>query len=302
MLECRRKAASKGIRLEILPVELLADIKADIEALSRAEELNGYQQWIINDRYVLEVPKLDFKAKSIVIAACELSLSKAVFTDGHATLQDLFEYPKLKLTDELGRLFEAEGYHLRFMNWLPQKRLAVCSGLAEYGRNNITYAEGWGSFIKLAAFFSDAPWSSYTWRGVKDMDACEKCGACVRSCPTGAILPDRFLIDNERCMTRVVEAGTEDFPEWVPRSALHHITGCLRCQAVCPANRDKLSNITESVLFPEEETALLLKGLKREELPQSLLRKLEYYDVDWVLKSFPRNLKAMFENIEKARV
>ena len=32
---------------------------------------------------------------------------------------------------------------------LPEKLLAVCAGLARYGRNNIAYVDGWGSFVEL---------------------------------------------------------------------------------------------------------------------------------------------------------
>ena len=37
---------------------------------------------------------------------------------------------------------------------LPRKRLAVCSGLAEYGKNNITYVKGFGSYHHLGSFYS----------------------------------------------------------------------------------------------------------------------------------------------------
>ncbi|MEE9378294.1 MAG: hypothetical protein V3V33_09695 [Candidatus Lokiarchaeia archaeon] len=40
---------------------------------------------------------------------------------------------------------------------LPQKTLAVRSGLAEYGRNNITYIPGMGSFHRLTTLYSDFP-------------------------------------------------------------------------------------------------------------------------------------------------
>jgi epoxyqueuosine reductase len=37
------------------------------------------------------------------------------------------------------------------------KRLAVRSGLARYGRNNVTYVEGMGSFLELSASLTDMP-------------------------------------------------------------------------------------------------------------------------------------------------
>ena len=38
---------------------------------------------------------------------------------------------------------------------LPMKLLAVRSGLAKYGKNNICYINGIGSFTRLEAFYTD---------------------------------------------------------------------------------------------------------------------------------------------------
>ena len=65
-----------------------------------------------------------------------------------------------------------EGYRIA-TPILPLKLLAVHSGIAEYGRNNITYASGMGSFMRLAAVYSDMPCETDHWRKVQMMKSCK---------------------------------------------------------------------------------------------------------------------------------
>jgi epoxyqueuosine reductase len=53
---------------------------------------------------------------------------------------------------------------------LPLKTLAVCSGLANFGRNNICYVPGMGSFLQLVGAYSDLPCESDPWREPKMLD------------------------------------------------------------------------------------------------------------------------------------
>jgi epoxyqueuosine reductase len=193
--------------------------------------------------------------------------------------------------------FKSRGYKLEYIFWLPMKRLAVRSGLAEYGRNNIVFSEGLGSFVGLAAYKSDIPCGEeYTWREVKNMNICDDCRLCIDNCPTKAIQAGRFLIDNEKCLTKINDAGTEPFPDWVPATAHHRITGCIRCQDICPKNKDIISSISETVDFSDEETNLLLAGTPIENLPESLAEKARRFGMEGYYASIPRNLKAMLEN------
>jgi epoxyqueuosine reductase len=194
MKDIAEKAVQQGIRLRAAPIACLADIKEEMEKLKRKEKLNNYQKWIVGSQYVLDTPSLDFEAQSFVIAVCELALANATFTYHGKKAHDIFEYPKVNMKEQITLLFHNSGYQLKYVHWLPQKRLAVRTGLAEYGRNNICYAEDFGSLLQIAAFVTDKPCGEYTWREVKNMDTCDSCGACVKSCPTGAILPNRFLL------------------------------------------------------------------------------------------------------------
>jgi epoxyqueuosine reductase len=294
--EFLNKLGGSDIRAAIVPVECLSRLKDDIVRFRESEALNGYQDWIVNKGYTLDVPELPFAPKSILTVAVRNKLANVVFEHEGKRLRDMYGLNQLGgLISFLGLLAPKDMYALEFSFWLPNKRLAVCSGLAEYGRNNITYIDGWGNFFTLYSYLTDMPCEgAYTWRGITNMEQCASCGVCIGNCPTKAIRENRFLIDNEICMTNFEESD-QPFPDWLPERAYQSVFGCFRCQEICPKNKDVLKNITETVAFDETETGLLMAGTARDDMPESLLRKLEQLGIDdWRLKILPKSLKAIF--------
>ncbi len=173
---------------------------------------------------------------------------------------------------------------------LPVKLLAVSCGLARYGRNNVAYVEGFGSFHRLAAFFTDLECSNHVWAEPAAMESCASCRACTEACPSGAIDPGRFLVRAERCITLWNEMpGGVPFPEWLEASWHNCLVGCMRCQSVCPANEGN-ERVVDGAVFSEEETEILLGGAPRSGLPQPLADKLEEWDLLGSLEMLPRNL------------
>lgn len=177
---------------------------------------------------------------------------------------------------------------------LPLKLLAARSGLAVYGKNNICYVEGMGSFLTLVSYFSDLPCAEDNWQEIRLMDDCSDCQVCLSNCPTGAIQRDRFLIDNERCLSYFNEAAG-DFPEWLPRSAHHCLYDCLKCQLNCPQNRDYIDNVIGPIEFDAEETGMLLDGKPMREFPPALKRKARLLGMDSWLDVMPRNMMVLFD-------
>ncbi len=141
----------------------------------------------------------------------------------------------------------------------PLKPLAVRLGLVRYGRNNVTYAPGMGSYIQLLGYLTDASLPLPDgWRPHEPtlLPECERCGACRAACPTGAIAKDRVLLHAERCLTYINE-NPGPWPAFVPARAHHCLLGCLLCQRACPANQ-KLPLDSSGVAFNREETETLL--------------------------------------------
>lgn len=178
---------------------------------------------------------------------------------------------------------------------LSLKALAVRSGLGDYGRNNICYVPGMGSFHQLAAFYSDLPVESDGWREPHMLGACQKCQACVRHCPTRAISADRFLLHAERCIVFHNERPPEyPFPAWIDPAAHHCLVGCMHCQRVCPENKPFMEWIEGDEAFSQEETVLLLGGAAPDRLPAATVTKLERLELMDSLDVLPRNLGVFF--------
>jgi epoxyqueuosine reductase len=178
---------------------------------------------------------------------------------------------------------------------LPLKTLAVSSGLALYGRNNITYVPGMGSFLQLVGAFSDMPCDSDSWTGPRALTRCESCDACLRRCPTGAIRDSDFLIRQERCLTYHNEAEG-DFPAWIDPAWHHCLVGCMHCQMICPENKDVIRWFEDRAEFSEMETALLIRGTPFDRLPTETTAKLESLEINEPYHLLCRNLAALIES------
>jgi epoxyqueuosine reductase len=186
------------------------------------------------------------------------------------------------------------GFHTAIAN-IPLKTLAVRSGLGEYGRNNICYVPGLGSYHELVGLFSDLPYPEDEWCEPKMLDRCTSCTICQRLCPTAAIDDDRFLLHAEKCVTFHNERpGHIPFPEWINPSAHNAIIGCMLCQTLCPENRQFKDTPVETERFSQTETDLLINGTPPDLLPTALRDKLSRVDLITSLEILPRNLKAAF--------
>ncbi len=160
---------------------------------------------------------------------------------------------------------------------LPQKTLAVRSGLAEYGRNNITFIEGYGSFHELRGFWTDRELPDH-WRPLRMMRLCRGCSICARACPTRAFSDRRFTIDAGRCLTLYNELD-DPFPGWIPARAHHTLVGCLRCQYTCPANRDHIHAVEQLAEMSEADTRFLVSGQRDAGREKAITDRLPRYQV-----------------------
>jgi epoxyqueuosine reductase len=192
---------------------------------------------------------------------------------------------------ELKKVYGAEHNFIRA--YLPLKLLACRAGLAFYGRNNIAYVPGWGSFCRLTAFFTDVEVGGYTWQKPKVLPECEGCRLCVDACPAKVMGGDRFMAKAEKCLTYLNEKPAEvPFPEWVMPSWHNAVVGCMICQRVCPANRGVIGWVEDRGEFSEEETEYLLTGDFSDKAEAGRVeQKLKLVGLD--LSGFPRNLKAL---------
>jgi epoxyqueuosine reductase len=308
MLETlKAEVARHGDRAAFLNIDRLQDLQQDVQALRGRENLNNFQRFITADLYSFALPEVDYPIRSILVVAApdSATIDLRFYQDGKTVLTSIpttythKDSTPLRVGGYLKEFLNPQGYHVVHAPKMPHKLTAVRSGLGRYGRNNICYVEGMGSFINLNVYFTDIPCPEDGWQEIRSLDLCHTCKLCQKSCPTGAILPERFLIDNERCLTYFNEAGEQyEFPDWIEPSVHHTIYGCLRCQMACPANRAFANTRSAEVDFSEAETAMLMHREPFESFPQELQEKVQALEMVEYLGAVPRNLRALFAKDE----
>jgi len=242
------------------------------------------------------------QAKSVIIVAgfqpktsLEFELSGVKY---YAIIPPTYIYNIDKeVVDIVSSYLEKYGYNIGDA-LLPTKLLAVRCGLAKYGRNNITYINGWGSYYRLRAFFSDMPSNDDRWQEPTPMELCNTCTACIKGCPTGAIRQNRFLLSAGKCLTFFNEASYE-FPKWLAPEWHNCLVGCMICQDVCPGNKGHTEWIMPGGEFSEEETMMILDGVAQDRLPKNIVEKLQRVNMLDYYSLLKRNLRVLIENQRK---
>jgi epoxyqueuosine reductase len=178
----------------------------------------------------------------------------------------------------------------------PLKTLAAGTGLARYGRNNIAYVPGLGSYLQLGACVTDAPPpAGAAWTAPRALDRCDGCSVCVSACPTGAVRADRFVLDTTRCLTWVNE-DHRPFPGWVEPAWHTCAVGCLRCQQACPENAGVELSVADAEVFDATETAAILAATPAPLLAAGTRDKLRRCGLDYDPRLIARNLRALVES------
>jgi epoxyqueuosine reductase len=289
--------------VRIVPISILRELKQEMYRLEHENDINGYQKYLIEKQFSYDIPEFGFEIRSAIITASPCNNRRIYFNDKGkrlpfilpATYSDYF-HTHSRVFEYIKSFLSKNNYNVALAGELPCKLMAVISGLAQYGRNNLCYVEGMGSYINLTVLFSDIACEEEELSQNKLMDTCISCRLCRNNCPTGAILQDRILINNEKCLTFMNEAGPErEFPSWLPLSVHNAVVGCTVCQEVCPKNREHLEDAIDLTEFTEEETGLLLKNLKEEELPDSLREKLADIEMLGYLGALSRNLRVLLD-------
>jgi epoxyqueuosine reductase len=288
----------KGFQVKIVSIEHVGEL--EIEIMTR------YQKGLLDpDLYDAYLASFDFACKQklkdarslIIVSVPQPQIKVTFFRDNksHPVVIPPTYYFAIDniVADRLKAILEPQGYQLQKVR-LPDKLLAVRSGLAQYGKNNITYVKGMGSFQRPVVFISDYPCEEDSWGEAAVLEHCENCSACLKACPTNAIVSDRFQLYAERCLTFHNESS-KAFPQWLSPAWHNCLVGCMICQKVCPANKDVVKWIEAGAAFDNEETDLFLNGVSEQRLSRETVAKLKKLDMIRYYDVLGRNLKALIE-------
>ena len=204
-----------------------------------------------------------------------------------------YMYSKVRATckEILSKILDKKGYSVDYAI-LPLKLLAVKSGLGQYGKNNICYIDGMGSFCRLQAFYTDYEFPTDDWNEKEIMESCTTCNLCQKVCPTHCIPKERFLIHADHCLTYLNE-NEGDFPLWVNAQSHNALVGCMHCQIVCPLNKKFLQLYEQTIDFSEDEISMILKNTSYELIPPTLTKKLADLNLDEYYSLLGRNLSVL---------
>jgi epoxyqueuosine reductase len=290
------KLDEKGYRGNVLPIEHVAQLKYEIEERLSQGKIDArlYERYLAD--FEFDVTTRLPKARSIILTAAPQPQRRITFHFREQTYPVIIPPTYYNDTDNairsmLQNILNSNGYQL-YSAVLPLKLLAVCSGMAKYGKNNIAYVEGLGSFVRLKAFLSDMPTGRDDWSEPQVMQECDSCKACLNECPTKTIVPNHFLVHAERCITFLNE-GNEEFPEWVDPAWHNCLIGCMKCQLVCPVNKRFIKWVEEGEAFSEAETQLILNGVPPDRIPPETAHKLNRCYMLECLDILPRNLHVL---------
>jgi epoxyqueuosine reductase len=292
--------AQANCRFRIVSTTHIEDMQREVETRQARGEFDAEFAKTYIPRFKFSPPDELGNAKSIVVVAMPRPPTKAIFNwngkKQHFILPPTYTaYDEMRLQVErfVSEAVSAIGYRIATPR-IPLKLLAVRSGLAKYGRNNITYVEGMGSFLRLTAVYTDMPAEEDHWQPAEALPRCKGCTLCQNACPTSAISNDRFLLHAERCLTYHNEKPADvPFPAWIKREWHNCLIGCIRCQATCPENNPFLSKVGETVQFTSQETELLLKATPPVALSEETVAKMKLLSLLDYYKELPRNLSVL---------
>lgn len=288
----------QGWQARVVPVEHLVELKDAIHGPHARGLFDGefYQEQL--DFFRFGLPEALPDARSLLIIAVPAPRARIVFHWKDDALPVTVPPTYVGYSSRIARVhaavadfLEPEGHKLAGVA-LPLKTLAVRSGLAAYGRNNIVYVPGLGSFLQLVGAFLDLPCAEDPWREPRMLERCETCVACLARCPCGAITRERFLLHAERCLTFHNERAA-DFPHWIDPSWHHCLVGCMRCQEICPENKPVVEWAEDRGAFSDDETELLVAGTALDQLPAATAAKVRSLELNERYEDLCRNLSML---------
>jgi epoxyqueuosine reductase len=284
-----------GFDYRLVPLSRLENLETWMKKISEEKSIDPeISRYIQNFKY--QVPEDFPEARSILIVAGQAPSVQLIFQYQGKKNPVIIPPTYRSLNPDPITILADQGIKIRYHR-IPFKLTAVCSGLMDYGRNNITYHSKWGSFTRLQAYITNVSPQHDFWREPALSKTCESCQLCLKHCPTQAINHDRFVIHQSRCLTLHNET-IEPFPNWVDPKWHNSLVGCMKCQQICPMDQKFKEILLEGGELTENDTISLLKAKEINDLTPKMKEILEQ---ECLLEDFgliARNFLALGANID----
>src|SRR2546423_1276404 len=152
--------------------------------------------------------------------------SYALGRDYHDVLNERMQ-PLLRMLRERGYTAKTYVDH----GWMLDRAAAARAGIGWLGKNTNLLVPGIGSNVLLAEIVTSAPLEA----DAPLKKTCGGCDACLRVCPTGALVAPGVL-DNRRCISFWTIEHRGVIPLYIRPMIGEWIFGCDLCQEICPVN------------------------------------------------------------------
>ncbi|MBF4692222.1 4Fe-4S double cluster binding domain-containing protein [Fusibacter ferrireducens] len=294
-----------GLKSSFLSIDDIPRIESTYHQNVYRDEANvhSYEKYLKNIRFTNDN---NIKMESILTIAVYQPHSKISFNmDGHKVtrvLPSMYLYDVdpldqnrnsrvMTINNDIQNLLESYG-HMVSPVYLPAKTIAIASGLAKMGKNNLCYIDGC-SFYWFATYLTDIHVDKESIKPTSlFMKECEHCSKCINNCPTGALNPSHSYVKINKCLTYHNES-LEMTPVWIDRKWHNSMIGCIRCQSVCPLNHKHMKKIKTFESFNEHETKEILAGNSIDSFPEESIRKLKNINFFDNYKLLTRNLSLL---------
>ncbi|MGM0367521.1 MAG: 4Fe-4S double cluster binding domain-containing protein [Actinomycetota bacterium] len=293
-----RNLALMGARAAFLSLNQLSRIQRPYsEYGQRRENLDFFNRYL--KKFLMDFTGLMPEAKSILCVAYLQKITEVVFSFKNHKLNTLlpptyiYRKPEDDIGLALGQATEGTPYKIKEAV-LPRKLASAFSGLGEYGKNNLIYIKGMGSFAYLSTYLTSIGCGTST-GSLKALKECQQCTACIDNCPSGSLSVKGFTFKPNRCLTYLNENGGL-FPGWLKSSWHNSIVGCMRCQSVCPRNRELVGQIEKGPVFSCRETEAILGGALFKQLSADTRKKLASVCMDDYYSLLARNIRALMDS------
>ncbi len=153
----------------------------------------------------------------------------ATGTDYHKLIRKRLQKLAYRIQDEVGEF----GYRA-FADSAPvmEKPIAQKAGLGWIGKHSNLLNRKAGSWFFLGELYTDLPLPV----DQPENDHCGLCSACIKICPTQAII-EPYVVDARKCISYLTIELKGSIPIQYRRAIGNRIFGCDDCQVVCPWNR-----------------------------------------------------------------